>query len=36
LPWIKDSSKTAKDLIDETIAKVGENIVLQKAVRFEI
>ncbi len=36
LPWVKNSSKTVKDLIDETIAKVGENIVLQKAVRLEI
>lgn len=36
LPWIKDSSKTVQDLINATIAKVGENIVLQKAVRLEI
>ena len=35
-PWIKDSSKTIKDLISETVAKVGENIVLRKAARFQI
>jgi elongation factor Ts len=35
-PWIKDSSKNIKDLINETVAKVGENIVLRKAARFQI
>lgn len=35
-PWIKDSSKNIKDLISETVAKVGENIVLRKAARFQI
>jgi elongation factor Ts len=35
-PWIKDASKTLKDLIEETIAKVGENITLKRVVRFEI
>lgn len=35
-PWIKNSSKTVKDLINEVVAKVGENIVLGKAVRFQI
>ncbi len=36
LPWVKDSSKTVKNLIEETVAKVGENIVLKKAVRLAI
>lgn len=36
MPWIKNSSKTVKDLVEETVAKVGENIVLQRAVRFQI
>ena len=27
-PWIKDQSKTMKDLFDAAIAKLGENIVL--------
>jgi elongation factor Ts len=36
LPWIKDTSKTVKDLVDQTVAKVGENIVVKKAIRFQI
>jgi elongation factor Ts len=35
-PWIRDETKTVKDLIDEYIAKLGENIVLEKFVRYEI
>jgi len=35
-PWIKDGSKTIKDLIEEKIAKVGENIKVKKFVRYEI
>ncbi|MDI6603315.1 MAG: translation elongation factor Ts [Patescibacteria group bacterium] len=35
-PWIKDETKTIKDLIDEYIAKLGENIILKKFVRYEI
>ena len=34
--WIKDPSKTVKDLIEEVVAKVGENIVVKKVVRFAI
>jgi elongation factor Ts len=34
--WIKDDSKTIKDLINEAISKIGENIVLNKFSRFEI
>ncbi|MCH8986704.1 translation elongation factor Ts [Patescibacteria group bacterium] len=34
--YIKDSSKSIKDLIAEVIAKVGENIVVQRFERFEI
>jgi|GEM_PF-362405 len=36
LPWIKNPSKTLKGLIEDTVAKVGENIVLQRAVRYQI
>jgi elongation factor Ts len=32
----RDSSKTIGDLITDTVAKVGENIVLRRAVRFEL
>jgi len=35
-PWIKDESKTIKELVDDNIAKFGENIVLKKFVRYEI
>jgi len=35
-PWVKDDTKTIKDLINETIAKVGENIVLKQYARFQI
>ncbi|RLC33931.1 MAG: translation elongation factor Ts [Candidatus Nealsonbacteria bacterium] len=35
-PWIKDESKTVKDLIDEYIAKVGENVVVKRFVRYKI
>ncbi len=34
--WIKDDSKTIKDLIDGYIAKIGENIVVKKFSRYEI
>ncbi len=34
--WIKDDTKTVKDLIDSYIAKIGENIVIKRFVRFEI
>lgn len=35
-PWIKDPAKTVKDLIQEAIAKLGENIVLDKFIRYEL
>jgi elongation factor Ts len=35
-PWIKDETKTIKDLIDEYISKFGENITLKRFARFEI
>ncbi len=34
--WIKDETKTIKDLIDEYVAKLGENIVLEQFRRYEI
>lgn len=34
--WIKDENKSVKELIDEYIAKFGENIILKKSVRYEI
>lgn len=35
-PWIKDASKTIKNLVEDTVAKVGENIEIKKFSRFEI
>ena len=35
-PWIKDDSKTIKNLIEDTVAKVGENIEVKNFSRFEI
>ena len=35
-PDIKDPSRTIQDTIDETIAKVGENIRISRFARFEI
>ncbi|MDQ3855762.1 MAG: translation elongation factor Ts [Chloroflexota bacterium] len=32
----RDTSKTIGDLISDTIAKVGENIVLRRVARFEL
>lgn len=34
--YIRDTSGTISDLIGETIAKVGENIVVKRFMRFEI
>jgi len=35
-PWVKDDSKTIKNLIEEAVAKIGENIFVKKFVRYEI
>ncbi|HHE76912.1 MAG TPA: elongation factor Ts [Candidatus Parcubacteria bacterium] len=34
--WIKDETKTIKDLINDYIAKIGENITIKKFERYEI
>ena len=34
--WIRDETKKIKDLIDEYVAKLGENIVLKKFARYEL
>ncbi|ADD02466.1 translation elongation factor Ts [Thermoanaerobacter italicus Ab9] len=33
--YIRDPEKTVQDLLNETIAKLGENIVIRRFVRFE-
>jgi len=35
-PYIKDPDKTIQDIINETIAKVGENIKVGRFARFEL
>lgn len=35
-PYIKDPGKTVRDIIVETIAKVGENIKVRRFARFEL
>ncbi len=35
-PYIKSPDKTVKDIITETIAKVGENIRVKRFARFEL
>lgn len=34
--WIRDETKTIKDLIEEYIAKLGENIIIKRFSRYEI
>ena len=35
-PWIKDNAKTMKNLVEDTVSKVGENIEIKRFVRYEI
>ncbi|OGZ26813.1 MAG: elongation factor Ts [Candidatus Nealsonbacteria bacterium RIFOXYB1_FULL_40_15] len=35
-PWIKDEEKTIRDLVNDYIAKLGENIIIKNFARFEI
>ncbi|NLC12162.1 MAG: translation elongation factor Ts [Firmicutes bacterium] len=35
-PFIKDEDKTISDLLNEKIAKLGENIVIRRFVRFQL
>jgi elongation factor Ts len=35
-PWVKDDTKTIKNLIEDVVAKVGENIEIKKFSRYEI
>lgn len=35
-PWIKDESKTVKDLVDEVIGKLGENITIKRFTRYQL
>jgi len=35
-PWIRDEQKTIQELIDENIAKFGENIKIEEFKRFSV
>ncbi len=35
-PWIKEDKKTISDLVNDYIAKLGENITIKKFIRYEI
>ncbi len=35
-PFIKDEGKTVQDLITQSVAKLGENIVVRRFVRYEL
>lgn len=35
-PWIRDADKSVKDLVEEYIAKIGENIEVKRFIRYEI
>ena len=35
-PWVKDDSKTIRDLQQELVAKLGENIKVRRFARFEL
>jgi len=34
-PWVKDETKTIRELIDEYVAKLGENIIVKRFIRYE-
>lgn len=35
-PWIKDESRKIKELIDDVVAKIGENISIKRYVRYSL
>lgn len=35
-PWVRDPEKKIRDIINETIARLGENIIVRRFVRFEL
>ncbi len=35
-PWVKDGSKTISDLVQDSMAKTGENIRVRRFARFEL
>ena len=35
-PWIKDETRTIKNLIEEYIAKLRENIIVKRFIRYQL
>ena len=35
-PWIRDGSKTIRDLVNDAIHQLGENVVVRRFARFEL
>lgn len=35
-PWIRDEAKTIRDLVQEYVAKLGENIIIKRFIRYEL
>ncbi len=35
-PYVKDSNITCKDVLTETVGKLGENVVIKRFVRYEL
>jgi len=35
-PYVKETDKTVGDLLQETIQKVGENVVIRRFVHYEL
>jgi elongation factor Ts len=34
--WIRDETKTIQDLVQEYVAKLGENIIIKRFIRYEL
>ena len=35
-PYVKEPDKTVGDLLQETVQKVGENVVVRRFIRYEL
>jgi elongation factor Ts len=35
-PWIKDETRTIKELVDEYATKFGENIMVKRFIRYKL
>jgi elongation factor Ts len=35
-PFVKDSDKSVQDVLSEQISKLGENMVINRFIRFQI